>query len=182
MSDRRVVLCPGQGAQTIGMGKAWHDQSAAAKTLFDQADKALAGIWSDMGHDLAGMKLSTLCFEGPADTLNRTDVCQPAIFVAGVAAWHGLCEAEGVDPRVASIEAVAGLSLGEYTALHIAGAIAFEPALRLVALRGRAMQDAAEATSFWLVSVPIVAPPHEHRNDYMQTKKDKMGHILPDSQ
>ena len=153
MPDRRVVLCPGQGAQTVEMGKAWHDHADASRAVFEQADTALANIWADLASDLADTPLSALCFEGPADTLNRTDACQPAIFVASVASWHGLCEAEGVDPRAASLEAAAGLSLGEYTALHIAGAIAFEPALRLVALRGRAMQDAADAEPSSMVAL-----------------------------
>lgn len=178
MSDHaRVVLCPGQGAQTIGMGKTWHDQSAAAKAVFEQADTALAGIWSDMGHDLAGTTLSTLCFEGPADTLNRTDVCQPAIFVAGIAAWHGLCESEGVDPRAASIEAAAGLSLGEYTALHVAGAIAFEPALRLVALRGRAMQDAAEAAPSSMVA--LIGADEEKANELCDRARGENEVLVP---
>jgi len=134
MSHPVVVLCPGQGAQAVGMGRGWADASPAAAAVFDQADRALG--------DELGARLSELCFGGPAETLNRTDVSQPAIYTASVACWRGLCEAWGEGPTIA---AAAGLSLGEYTALHLAGAFDFEAGLRLVALRGRAMQDAAEA-------------------------------------
>ncbi|MEO1009104.1 MAG: ACP S-malonyltransferase [Planctomycetota bacterium] len=130
MSDAIVVLCPGQGAQAVGMGRAWADASDAARAIFEQADAVLG--------DELGAPLSALCFDGPPETLNRTDVSQPAIYVASVASWHGW----GDHPPLA---ATAGLSLGEYTALHLAGAFSFEDGLRLVTLRGRAMQDAAEA-------------------------------------
>ncbi|MFI4883108.1 MAG: ACP S-malonyltransferase [Phycisphaerales bacterium JB064] len=136
MSERAIVLCPGQGAQAVGMGRAWADASPAARAIFDQADKVLASQ--------LGAPLSALCFDGPAETLNRTDVSQPAIYACSVAAWHGLRETSG-DSALAPV-ATAGLSLGEYTALHLAGVLAFEDGLRLVTLRGRAMQDAAEAT------------------------------------
>ena len=131
-----IVLCPGQGAQAVGMGRAWAHASPAAHAIFDQADKFL-------GAQL-GSPLSALCFNGPAETLNRTDVSQPAIYTCSVAAWHGIRDTAG--HNAPNPIATAGLSLGEYTALHIAGVISFEDGLRLVALRGRAMQDAAEAT------------------------------------
>lgn len=119
------------------MGQAWVDASPEARAVFDTADRLL-------GNRL-GAPLSRLCLEGPPETLNRTDVSQPAIFVASVACWAGLCAAWNLGPGDAPLLATAGLSLGEYTALHLAGAIAFEHALELVTLRGRAMQDAAEA-------------------------------------
>lgn len=137
MSDRLIMLCPGQGAQAVGMGAAWREQSPAARRVFDRADEILG--------DALGQPLSTLCLSGPAEVLNRTDVSQPAIFVCSVACWHGLCEARDMTPSDAPLAAAAGLSLGEYTALHLAGALDFEAALQLVALRGRAMQEAAEA-------------------------------------
>lgn len=139
----RVMLCPGQGAQFVGMGKAWFERSPEARRVFERADEVLGSR--------LGSALSTLCFEGPVDRLNQTDVSQPAIYVSSVACWHGLlaqwgCAGEGGrGAKEAGVVATAGLSLGEYTALHLAGAFSFEDGLELVTLRGRAMQDAADA-------------------------------------
>lgn len=138
MANPLIVLCPGQGAQSVGMGKSWSDASPDARKIFDEADRILG--------DRLGAPLSRLCFEGPADKLNRTDVSQPAIFVTSVACWKGMIAKSGHGNGEAPLEAVAGLSLGEYTALHLAGAISFQDCLELVTLRGRAMQDAAEAS------------------------------------
>lgn len=138
-SSPLILLCPGQGAQFVGMGKAWHDASPEARALFDEADAVL-------GARLGGT-LSDLCFSGPAERLNRTDVSQPAIFVTSVACWRGLLAGWSFGNGEAKLAAAAGLSLGEYTALHLAGAISFRDALELVTLRGRAMQDAAEAVA-----------------------------------
>lgn len=140
MSDAHIILCPGQGAQRVGMGSAWFDDSPAAAQTFGAADAIL-------GESL-GKPLSEICFNGPAETLDRTDVAQPALFTCSVAsyqAWIG-------DDEI-PLAAAAGLSLGEYTALHLAGAISFEDGLRLVALRGRAMQDAAEAVNSSMVAL-----------------------------
>jgi len=139
----KFILCPGQGAQTVGMGKAWFDASPEARAVFHAADKALG--------DRLGGRLSEMCFGGPAERLNQTDVSQPAIYAASVACWRGLLAvwgtkgANGGAIAGANVLATAGLSLGEYTALHLAGAFSFEDGLELVALRGRAMQDAADA-------------------------------------
>ena len=136
-----VILCPGQGAQAVGMGQAWHDASQAAAGAFAEADDVLG--------DSLGAPLSDLCFAGPADRLNRTDVAQPALYVCGVASFRGLAERDGELP----IAAAAGLSLGEYTALHLAGAFEFALGLRLVAQRGRLMQEAAERTESGMVAL-----------------------------
>jgi len=119
------------------MGKGWYDASPEARAIFDQADKALG--------DRLGGKLTDLCFSGPADKINRTDISQPAIYTCGVACWKGLIAKWGFGNGESKLAAAAGLSLGEYTALHIAGAFSFLDGLELVTLRGRAMQDAAEA-------------------------------------
>lgn len=140
-----VLLCPGQGAQAIAMGRAWHDASPEARAVFDDAERILGSR--------LGAPLRSLCFDGPADTLNRTDVSQPAIFTVSVACLRALCAAWSVSPDELPLTAAAGLSLGEYTALHAAGAIAFADALELVTLRGRAMQDAAEATPSGMVAL-----------------------------
>jgi [acyl-carrier-protein] S-malonyltransferase len=134
----RIILCPGQGAQFVGMGRAWFDKSPEAKAIFERAD-ALLG-------DRLGAPLTTLCFNGPAERLNRTDVSQPAIYATSVACWHALLATwSAAGTLEAGVTATAGLSLGEYTALHLAGAFSFEDGLELVVLRGRAMQDAADA-------------------------------------
>lgn len=131
------MLCPGQGAQAVGMGKAWFDASPEARAVFQEADRILG--------DRLGAPLSSLCFSGPVERLNQTDVSQPAIYVCSVACWRALLAQWGRGPREAGLAATAGLSLGEYTALHLAGVFDFASGLELVALRGRAMQDAADA-------------------------------------
>jgi len=127
------------------MGKAWHDSSAEARSVFSRAD-ALLG-------DRLGAPLSELCFSGPADRLNQTDVSQPAIFTASFACWTALLAQWGLSNADAPILATAGLSLGEYTALTLAGAMTFEDGLELVTLRGRAMQDAAAQSKGGMVAI-----------------------------
>lgn len=141
MSMQHIVLCPGQGAQAVGMGRAWRDQSPAAKAVFDEADRVL-------GTSL-GAALSEICFNGPAERLNQTDVSQPAIYTVSIACWRGLLAKHGDMP----LRATAGLSLGEYTALHIAGVFDFATGLKLVAQRGRLMQDAAVASKGGMVAL-----------------------------
>jgi [acyl-carrier-protein] S-malonyltransferase len=141
MSAAIAILCPGQGAQAVGMGRAWAEASAEARSVFEQADRLMG--------DALGAPLSRLCFEGPAERLNRTDVSQPAIFTCSVACWAALTAGGGR----AAPAAAAGLSLGEYTALHLAGAFGFADGLRLVAERGRLMQAAAEASDGAMVAL-----------------------------
>jgi [acyl-carrier-protein] S-malonyltransferase len=141
MTPPTIILCPGQGAQAVTMGQAWAASSPAAKAVLDEADALLGST--------LGSPLSTLSFAGPAETLNRTDISQPAIYTASVACYRALTEQSGPLP----LAATAGLSLGEYTALHLAGAFSFADGLRLVALRGRAMQDAAEAAPSTMVAL-----------------------------
>ncbi|MBX3396220.1 MAG: ACP S-malonyltransferase [Phycisphaerae bacterium] len=121
------------------MGKDIAEMSDAARRVFTRADEIL------------GRKLSEICFEGPADVLNATDTSQPAIFVMSAAVWAAMQE-RGLDSEFAAT-AMAGLSLGEYTALHLAGWIGFEDGLRLVAERGRLMQAAAESSGGSMVSI-----------------------------
>ncbi len=121
---------PGQGAQQVGMGRDLYEGSPAARRLFDQADAVL------------GYAISSLCFAGPEDILQETQHAQPAIFTASLACLEAARELGGLveEPPVC----VAGHSLGEYTALAAAKAIGFEDGLRLVAERGRLMQQAAD--------------------------------------
>lgn len=141
---RVVALCPGQGAQQVGMGKAWADSCPAAAQTFAAADEALADLPA-----LGGVPLSRICFEGPIELLSRTDVSQPALYTCGVACWQAMLD-QADPPR---LMAAAGLSLGEYTALHLAGAYSFLDGLRLVATRGRLMQEAAEQSVGGMVAL-----------------------------
>lgn len=123
----RAYVFPGQGAQTIGMGRALADAYPAARAVFDEVDAAL------------GESLSGLIWEGDADTLTLTANAQPALMACSLAAVRAL-EAEGI--RIADAAFVAGHSLGEYSALAAAGAISVTDAARLLRLRGTAMQSA----------------------------------------
>ncbi len=134
-----VVLCPGQGAQHVGMGKGWADRSSVAAATFEQADA------------IFGKPLSKICFEGPDEQINRTDIAQAAIYVTSIASHRALIESGDLDEG--DVVAIAGLSLGEYTALHLAGTISFEDGLNLVTQRGRFMQEAAEATDSSMVAL-----------------------------
>ena len=140
MSNAFGFLCPGQGAQAVGMGQAWAEQSAAAASVFRTADEVTS---------LGARRLSEFCFAGPQEELNRTDVSQPALFTCGMACHAGLLDRH---PAI-STAAANGLSLGEYTALCIAGAFTFVDGLRLVATRGRLMQQAAEASKGGMVAL-----------------------------
>ncbi len=132
------LLFPGQGAQSPGMGKEIASTFPAAGRVFEQAD------------DILESELSQLCFEGPGEDLTRTDKAQPAIYVCSMAVLAALEESmgEALQPTMAG-----GLSLGEYTALAVTGALSFEEGLRLVALRGRAMQEASDALPSGMTSV-----------------------------
>jgi [acyl-carrier-protein] S-malonyltransferase len=137
-----VLLCPGQGAQAVGMAKAWADANPAARGVIAEADRIFGA-----GPD--GRSLSDIAFNGPIDVLSRTDLSQPALYTAAVACHRALPE----ELRAARLRAVAGLSLGEYTALHLAGAFDFETGLRLVMRRGQLMQQAAEASKGGMVAL-----------------------------
>ena len=121
------------------MGKDYFESSPAARRVFEHAD------------ELLGFELSRMCFEGPEERLNQTDVSQPAIYVTSVACFAAAQSAGIVSAE--EVTAYAGLSLGEYTALHLGGAFSFEDGLKLVAARGRYMQEAALATPSGMVSI-----------------------------
>jgi [acyl-carrier-protein] S-malonyltransferase len=134
-----AFLFPGQGAQSVGMGKQLADALPAAQSLFARAGEVL-------GYDLA-----KLCFEGPEEELDSTVVSQPALFVTSLAALESL---RSESPEVVlSSEMAAGLSLGEYTAMVFAGVMEFDDALRVVQCRGEAMQRASDAVPSGMVSI-----------------------------
>ena len=125
--NKLAFLFPGQGAQYVGMGKDFYENSPAAKKIFDEADQAL------------GFSLSRLCFQGPFEELTKTEVCQPAVLTTSLAALSAFQE---VNPD-AKPSYVAGLSLGEYSALVAAGIVSFREAVHLVRKRGEFMEAAA---------------------------------------
>jgi len=126
MAWSSVFLFPGQGSQYIGMGKSLFDSYSSVKRLFEEAS------------EVVGKNFEKLCFEGPEADLVRTDNVQPAITLVNLSCLQVLRE-EGVSPSAA-----AGHSLGEYAALCAAGVFTFADTMRLVQIRGAAMQGAAE--------------------------------------
>ena len=123
-----VAMFPGQGAQVVGMGQDLAASYDVARQTFEEAD------------DVLGYSLSEICFSGPAERLTETDICQPALVAASVAAFR-VAREEGFSPGL-----VMGHSLGEYSALVAGGALDYPSALRIVAERGAAMREAGQAS------------------------------------
>jgi [acyl-carrier-protein] S-malonyltransferase len=121
---------PGQGSQSVGMGRDLYDNVKSARSIFEQADKAL------------GISISRLCFEGPEDELRQTINAQPALVTAAFACLEAAREISG--GKLPSSAFVAGHSLGEYTALAVAGVFDFATAVRLARERGRLMHEAGQ--------------------------------------
>src|ERR1035441_6761101 len=119
-----ALLFPGQGSQSVGMGKDLAEKYPVAKQTFEEADETL------------GYKLSTVCFEGPEDQLRLTEITQPAILTVSIAALRVL------ETRVPKPSYVAGHSLGEYSAHVASGTFSFADAVRTVRNRGKYMQEA----------------------------------------
>lgn len=132
-----AILFAGQGAQSVGMGNDLAEQFTGTKQLFEQANEVL-------GYDLA-----SICFNGPEEALTKTEHAQPGIYLVGWVAWQLLRDRF---PNL-EIQAAAGLSLGEFTALAAAGALSFEEGLRIVRERGRFMQEACDNTQGGMAAI-----------------------------
>ncbi len=133
-----ALLFPGQGSQYVGMASDFYQNGGEARALIDRADRIL------------GISLSSICFEGPEDELRQTRNTQPAIFLHSVVVARQL---KHLKPAM-----VAGHSLGEYSALVVAGAIEFDDALRLVRLRGELMQQAGQEQRGTMAAVVGIPP------------------------
>ncbi|MBE6382249.1 MAG: ACP S-malonyltransferase [Lentisphaerae bacterium] len=131
----------GQGAQVPGMGRDFAEADAEAKALFEEANKIL------------GFDLAKICFEGPAEELTKSNVCQPAIFVTSYAAFRALQKR-----RPTEFACAAGLSLGEWGALCAAGVLDFGATLKILEARGRFMQEACEAVPSGMVAIVGASP------------------------
>jgi [acyl-carrier-protein] S-malonyltransferase len=134
-----AFLFPGQGAQSVGMGKDFVEAYPSAKARFEEAS------------DILGWDVSRVAFEGPKEELDRTAICQPAILTTSLAIVAAMEEA-GCE-IVGQCALTAGLSLGEYSALVMAGAIKFADAVRLVQKRGQFMEDACHINPGTMMSI-----------------------------
>ena len=131
----------GQGAQVPGMGRDFAEADAEVMGFFDKANEVL------------GFDLKKICFEGPAEELTRSNICQPAIFVTSWAAYTSLKKRKAVDFACA-----AGLSLGEWGALCAAGVLDFDSTLKVLEARGRFMQEACEASPSGMIAIVGASP------------------------
>ena len=137
----KCCIFAGQGAQVPGMGKDFAEADAEVMGFFDKANAVL------------GFDLKKTCFEGPAEELTKSNVCQPAIFVTSFAAYTALRKRKTVDFACA-----AGLSLGEWGALCAAGVLDFDSTLKVLEARGRFMQEACEQTPSGMIAIVGAAP------------------------
>jgi [acyl-carrier-protein] S-malonyltransferase len=153
----------GQGAQFPGMGKDFAEDAEIA-ALFASAN------------DVLGFDITTLCFEGPAEELTKSNICQPAIFTMSVAAFKAFRKQY---PGVA-FKMAAGLSLGEWTALHVSGVLDFEAALKVLEARGRFMQEACEEQESGMVS--IMGATQEQLDELCEKGGISIANINSDSQ
>lgn len=136
-----ICIFAGQGAQVPGMGRDFAEADAELMALFDTANGVL------------GFDLKKICFEGPAEELTKSNICQPAIFVTSYAAYRALQKA-----CAPTFACAAGLSLGEWGALCAAGVLDFDSTLKVLEARGRFMQEACEATPSGMIAIVGATP------------------------
>ena len=148
----KCCVFAGQGAQIPGMGKDFAEADAEVMGFFDKANAVL------------GFDLKKICFEGPAEELTKSNICQPAIFVTSYAAYATLRKKKAVD-----FDCAAGLSLGEWGALCAAGVLDFDSTLKVLEARGRFMQEACEATPSGMIAIVGATP------DQLKTLCEKTG-------
>jgi len=160
--NKRAMLFPGQGAQYPGMGMAFSSRYPESEAIFDRANEVL------------GFDLKQICFHGPAEQLNRTDICQPGILTTSIAIMEVLKSRHGLKPTL--FHGTAGLSLGEYTALVFAGVLEFEDAVLLVAKRGKYMQQDSTKNPSGMMSL-IGAD--EEKVDELCRRAGKSGVLVP---
>lgn len=134
----QMLLFPGQGAQSVGMGQDWATELPECRALFEQASHIL------------GFDLLRLCAEGPLEDLTRSSNTQPAVFVVSMAARLALAHLAGTTVAVAG---AAGLSSGEWAALHEAGVVSFNDTVRILQARGQFMQETCEATPGGMLTI-----------------------------
>jgi [acyl-carrier-protein] S-malonyltransferase len=159
-----ALLFPGQGSQTVGMGRAFYDASPAARAVFEEADDAL------------GFALSEIIFNGPEEKLKLTEHTQPAILTVSIAAFRALepeLTARGIAPKFA-----AGHSLGEYSAHVAAGTLSFADAVRTVRARGQFMQQAVPAGAGAMAAILGLDP--ERINDICAKVSDELTQAPPE--
>ena len=137
----KCCVFAGQGAQVPGMGRDFAEADAEAMGFFDKANAVL------------GFDLKKICFEGPAEELTKSNICQPAIFVTSYAAYTAFLKKTG-----ATFDCAAGLSLGEWGALCAAGVLDFDSTLKVLEARGRFMQEACEATPSGMIAIVGATP------------------------
>ena len=137
----KCCVFAGQGAQIPGMGKDFAEADAEVMGFFDKANAVL------------GFDLKKTCFEGPAEELTKSNICQPAIFVTSFAAYTALRKKKAVN-----FDCAAGLSLGEWGALCAAGVLDFDSTLKVLEARGRFMQEACEATPSGMIAIVGATP------------------------
>ena len=137
----KCCIFAGQGAQIPGMGKDFAEADAEVMGFFDKANAVL------------GFDLKKICFEGPAEELTKSNICQPAILVTSFAAYTAIKKKKAVD-----FDCAAGLSLGEWGALCAAGVLDFDSTLKVLEARGRFMQEACEATPSGMIAIVGATP------------------------